>query len=388
MFFRKFTNVQDVQRSVDASAVTAQFSPSVVIGKKHAALGGDAGVLGVPIEDVKPCPDGQGHFRRFAHGMIYTHPRSGTHEIHGAILDKWTQLGFERSHLGYPLTDELGTPDGVGRFNRFQGGMIYCSPATGAHELHGDILHRWEGLGYERSWLGYPTSDELAFDADGRVSTFQHGAIYWWADTGAVELRNNEVVVHYTGLICFGETDWDQMTDNDEPYLVFGLVSATGYTAIKTQVYQGVDAGESRNDFLELYRGPPRGLSLHAILIEHDSDDPQAYLDAMKTAVSTVFSAAGSLLTLIPVVGPALSVGLGPLFQALGGAVGATLHGALDLGDDWLGACDTQLTPKEMVLLAARTSNSESKGIGHKFESPLFQRDGATYRAYFGIVPT
>jgi uncharacterized protein with LGFP repeats len=43
----------------------------------------------------------------------------------GAIRDKWLALGGPSSFLGQPLTDELGTPDGVGRFNHFQGGSIY-----------------------------------------------------------------------------------------------------------------------------------------------------------------------------------------------------------------------------------------------------------------------
>ena len=52
-------------------------------------------------------------------------------------------LGWERSFLGYPLTDETATPDGVGRYNHFQGGSIYWTPATGAHEVHGAIRGQW-----------------------------------------------------------------------------------------------------------------------------------------------------------------------------------------------------------------------------------------------------
>lgn len=40
---------------------------------------------------------------------------------------------------------------------------------------------------------------------DGRASKFQHGAIYWWPDTGTIAI--NDVIVHYTGWYCFGETD-------------------------------------------------------------------------------------------------------------------------------------------------------------------------------------
>ena len=53
-------------------------------------------------------------------------------KVKGAIRDKWAELGWERSFLGYPTTDEWPTPDGVGRFNDFQGGSIRWHPDTGA----------------------------------------------------------------------------------------------------------------------------------------------------------------------------------------------------------------------------------------------------------------
>ena len=55
--------------------------------------------------------------------------------------------------LGYPVTDESGTPDHVGRFNHFEGGSIYWTPQTGAHEVHGAIRALWASLGWERSGL-------------------------------------------------------------------------------------------------------------------------------------------------------------------------------------------------------------------------------------------
>ena len=46
---------------------------------------------------------------------------------------------MHRGFLHYPVTDETGTPDGVGRFNHFEGGSIYWTPGTGAKEVHGAI---------------------------------------------------------------------------------------------------------------------------------------------------------------------------------------------------------------------------------------------------------
>lgn len=51
--------------------------------------------------------------------------------VGGRIRDKRGDLGWENAALGYPVTDELTTPDGKGKYNHFQNGSIYYSPAGG-----------------------------------------------------------------------------------------------------------------------------------------------------------------------------------------------------------------------------------------------------------------
>lgn len=150
---------------------------------------GREGVYGLPTSDETGTPDGIGRFNTFANGgAIYWTGPTGAHEVHGAIHERWIALGTERSPLGYPTTDETGTPDGVGRFNQFQGGSIYWTPTTGAHETHGAIGMLWSSMNWERSALGYPTSDENPCpDGVGRFNHFQGGGIYWTPDTGAHE---------------------------------------------------------------------------------------------------------------------------------------------------------------------------------------------------------
>jgi uncharacterized protein with LGFP repeats len=48
---------------------------------------------------------------------------------HGAIITRWAQLGFERSFLAYPTTDELATYDNARRVSYFQKGSIHWSPS-------------------------------------------------------------------------------------------------------------------------------------------------------------------------------------------------------------------------------------------------------------------
>jgi hypothetical protein len=122
----------------------------------------------------------------FSPEILVDTSREESHAVYGAIYEKYAALGGERGFLGNPLTDETGTPDGVGRFNRFEHGMIYWTPGTGAHEVHGAILALWESIGWETSFLGYLTTDEtVAPDAIGRFNNFQHGTIYWSPSTGA-----------------------------------------------------------------------------------------------------------------------------------------------------------------------------------------------------------
>ena len=105
--------------------------------------------------------------------------------MHGAIRDEWASLGWEFGFLGFPTTNETAAPDGVGRFNTFQGGSVYWNPATGAHEVHGAIGAEY---GSPRRpvvvGLGYPTSDEFSIFGRRGSALFQHGAIYLEPATG------------------------------------------------------------------------------------------------------------------------------------------------------------------------------------------------------------
>lgn len=166
--------------------------PTVIgaILEKWMRLGGPASFLGQPLTDELTTPDGVGRFNHFQGGSIYWTPGTGAQEVHGAIRDKWASIGWERSVVGYPVTDETGTPDGVGRFNHFQAGSIYWTPNTGAHEVHGAIRNKWASLGWERSFLRYPVTDELTTpDGMGRFTHFEGGSIYWTPQTAAHEIH-------------------------------------------------------------------------------------------------------------------------------------------------------------------------------------------------------
>lgn len=92
-----------------------------------------AGVgLGQPISPEQTSSDGQGHFCVYQNSTLYWSPATGAHEIHGALREQYLRQGAENSRLGYPVSDELPAPDGIGRVSNFEHGSIYWSSRTGA----------------------------------------------------------------------------------------------------------------------------------------------------------------------------------------------------------------------------------------------------------------
>jgi uncharacterized protein with LGFP repeats len=110
-----------------------------------------------------------------------------------AISDKHAQLSW----IGNPKDEGAGSdegplPDGRGHVQDFDNGSIYWSPETGAHEVHGAIRDKWQELGWERSKLRYPTSDEHDIPG-GRASNFQGGEIQW-TQTGGPVVRKSQIL--------------------------------------------------------------------------------------------------------------------------------------------------------------------------------------------------
>jgi hypothetical protein len=263
---------------------------------------------------------------------------------------------------------------------RYQNGSIDQRPDGGTAWVYGAIGERYEQLGSSLSWLGMPITDEMSFPEEGRVSVFERGTIYWWGDVGAIDI--NEVVVHYTGLICFGETDSDQLSSEDEPYVLLGVVAPTVTNETRTQVYDEVNDGQSRPDLIELYRGRPNGLVLAIRLMEHDFGNPDQYRAEVAGFVGEAFDAIAAGASQIPYVGPVLAATVPMLKKPMTEFLNATLH----TQDDHLGAAVIPLTPKQMVVLAVRTPMSSHLGVGFKVETPVLGGgEGATYKVYFGL---
>ncbi|MFD4366980.1 hypothetical protein [Rhodococcus sp. NPDC058521] len=167
-------------------------SPHAVCGAikdKYNSLGGPASFLSYPNTPELTNPDGHGKRTQFLNGPIYWSAATGAHPVVNSFLNRWGVHGYEAGWLGYPKTDEIVHADGVGRRQEFQGGAIYVAfqNAIGS-TITGAIRDKWNTVGAETpgSLLGYPTSDEIRLpDGQGRMNRFERGVIYWHPSYGA-----------------------------------------------------------------------------------------------------------------------------------------------------------------------------------------------------------
>ncbi len=158
------------------------------IGGQYQQQGGPGGVLGLPTTNELATPDGKGRYNAFQHGSVYWSPASGAHMVSGPILDKWGTLGWEAGVLGYPTSDPRDMSGG-GTAQDFQVGTIYAT-GDGAYEVQGAIRDKYNALGAEAGDLGAPTTDELTTpNGIGKFNRFANGIVYWTAGTGAWSIQ-------------------------------------------------------------------------------------------------------------------------------------------------------------------------------------------------------
>jgi hypothetical protein len=302
--------------------------------------------------------------------------------IDAPIYAEYQNLGGLDGFLGRAKEDTRRVPDGRGRVQEFEGATMYAATGvTGAHEVHGLIRKRWLELGGPPSYLGYPTSNELAELADGgRVNTFEHGDIYFWPDLGVVDLRG--VQIRYRGLNCFAESD--ELSSSDEPYVIASPVGPQreAIESIALPVVSA-DAGGSYPDLRVLYAGPAAGIGALAVtMMENDEGNPDEYRGQVQAGVRVAMNiAAGAIAATgvgLPVSAIALFVlnaGAGPIADAINRTIGS--------GDDMIGTDVFPLAPKSLIALA-RADLQQERNVQFNLATQLLTGEGA-YKAYFDV---
>ncbi|UAK34119.1 esterase [Nocardia asteroides] len=165
-----------------------------VLGAGYQAAAGPTGALGLPTSEERAPADGRGRFQTFQHGSLYWTPQTGAHMVRGAILEEWAKQGFERGPAGYPIAPEIRTPSRDGAVQAFENGPFYYSQGTGVHRVQGLIFDKYAQLGFENSPLGFPLAEEQALRDLGRFSRFEGGNIYWSPVSGAWAVRNGPIL--------------------------------------------------------------------------------------------------------------------------------------------------------------------------------------------------
>ncbi|MBP2413169.1 D-alanyl-D-alanine carboxypeptidase [Arthrobacter stackebrandtii] len=157
----------------------AHMAVGAILGR-WGSLNWERGFLGYPTTDESCTLAGSGCVQKYQGGRMYWQRSAGANPVKGGIGARWDQMGAEHGVLGYPISGENCTLVSGGCVQNFQGGYVYWQPSVGSHSVHGAIGAKWVQMGYERSPLGYPTSEEQCGGSPlSCVQYFQGGTINW-----------------------------------------------------------------------------------------------------------------------------------------------------------------------------------------------------------------
>jgi hypothetical protein len=288
-----------------------------------------------------------------------------------------------------PVTDETRTPDGGGRFNHFQGGSIYWSPQTGAHEVHGVLRDKWAALGWEHSILGYPV-EEASRSADGRGTSqqFQHGSLTWPdgtpPDAVQVSVRPVRLQIILDRLVCSSTTE----PFHDEFYYVIAGRDGDGQAVTKRgpSADEGADADDQTawdmND-----SGDKQDRRLDAVLYDGTLGDGQTatldfgFLESDSWSIGEILGALVKYAGGIPLI---------PVPSWVGGLV-EKLAGFIPRNDDdRLGEFQIQASSQGGRLVVGLSPGQYTTTV-QAWDQPTwtfayrFRHDDGDYTAYFRV---
>ena len=169
--------------SSSAPSTVAQDHPGAVA--LRSALGVN-GWIGAATSGVQASTKG-GVFQRFEHGVGYWSPATGAQFVGEPVLSAWGGYGYQTGSMGYPRSGGVVGIDGS-RHQIFEGGIAYWRPGGRVSFIHGSILSAWAASGWERSWLGLPTGRAVRQPNGTMTQTFEKGSISV-APNGKVTIR-------------------------------------------------------------------------------------------------------------------------------------------------------------------------------------------------------
>ena len=340
-----------------------------LIRQKWSQLGWERGPNGYPNTDEGEAGSNQGRYNNFQSGTVIWKVGSGqAFSVHGAIYVKWGQDGFDKGELGFPLTDETGTPDGVGRFNHFEHGSIYWTPQLGAHVVKGAIRDAWQGQGWERGALGYPLTDELVTpntNNAGRTQRFQGGEVAWLPGQAAqIELSPG---VFSIGLDAFGITN-TRSRHLDTDFVTVSLVVGSRPPLTQSRALGDLNNGNFplNMHFVNVPIAPDETAILTYNMVNNGHQDAGAVIQALEKATEMLAEQGGkaAATAIGSAIGAALGAAIGTgIVPILGTALGALAGWIVTSGFGLIFAnCDGPVASGVHVLTGAQLSAAAAHG--------------------------
>jgi uncharacterized protein with LGFP repeats len=213
----------DADRTMTAGYITA-------IATRYAALGGASSSLGSPTSTEYDAAGGR--TRNYTGGRLYWSPGTAVHTVSGAILPKYLAAGGPAS-LGFPTTDVVAVKGGWA--SSFTGARIYWSSATGAHSLGGPILAKYLAAGGPNSY-GLPSTDVVTVPG-GSYAHFSGGRSIFWSGPTQARLVYGPIRTKYAAMgyqkscLGFPTTDRYAVTGGYRNRFTGGMITYTTATA-------------------------------------------------------------------------------------------------------------------------------------------------------------
>lgn len=173
-------------RTVQHGAACLKTEHNTAITRKYYALGGPDGFLGILSQTERATPDNRGRYATYQGGRIYSSAATGAHEVHGSIFDVWAAAGSTSGTYGFPASD-TGTLPGGTRWSRFQKGHIYrhLGGTFGVPEPH---------LGVYLAYGGHNTNSALGLPTSGLIRSADNVAVYINFQRGRTYHRGSRAV--------------------------------------------------------------------------------------------------------------------------------------------------------------------------------------------------
>ena len=385
--------------AADMSETGRRSNAECLIALKWAAFGirklGQPRPRGPGAPAAHPSP--VGWYGEFDNGRIYVDAEGRqAFAVAGDIYKRFLASGGH-DYFGRPVADEesysvASAPDG--RLSRFAKGAIYWWADTGAvpvvgKKLQGEILRFWALRGGPDGDFKEPVSDEEqrlsnGNGLEGRWMQFKEGRIGWFPDLGAFEITKVRVIP--TALHVFGETDHDGGSDSDEYIVAFAALGdprGSGQTLRPIDQVNGLDKGDTGR-LNQLPIFDGAPDGLQLVTLLAEHD----YGDPNRynALIAGLMAAKTKALTLAlgATTGPEVAGVIAEVAKPIDVELTQQLNALLDTGDEIFPPSPLFLAPADLVRYS-QMPKKRFDGIEYDFETELISGFGGRLKVYFRV---